>query len=168
MEIFKTFGLDPYLLIAQIVNFLIIFYLLKRFLYKPINNMLKKRQELAQEAINTAKENEKILEKTKELEKDVLKKARVTADEIIKDAKNQAEDIRKQAEAATKLQTDKMLKDAKAQIELETAQAQKQLDKYVTRLSLDILKKTLSNVFTEKEQSEIVEKAIKVMQKQPN
>jgi hypothetical protein len=33
---------------------------------------------------------------------------------------------------------------------------------------MDILKKTLSNVFTAKEQSEIIDKAMKEMQKMPN
>ena len=61
-----------------------------------------------------------------------------------------------------------MLKDAKTQIELETSQAQEQLNTYVLKLSLDMLKKTLGNVFSEKEQSEIIEKAMKEMQKQPN
>ena len=41
MEILKTFGVDPIFLGAQIVNFLIIFYLLKRFLYKPVLGCLK-------------------------------------------------------------------------------------------------------------------------------
>jgi F-type H+-transporting ATPase subunit b len=168
MEIVKTFGLDPYLLIAQIVNFLIIFYLLKRFLYKPLNNMLEKRQQLAQEAIDTAKTNEKILEKSKDEEKEIIAKARETANEIVKEAKEQATDIIKQAEATTKQQTDKTLKDAKTQIELETAEAQKQLDKYVLKLALDLLKKSLGDVISEKEQSELVEKAMKEMQKRPN
>jgi F-type H+-transporting ATPase subunit b len=163
MEIFKTFGLDPYLLIAQIVNFLIIFYLLKRYLYKPLNTMLEKRQQLAQDAIDTAKENEKTLEKSKEEEKEIIANARRTAEEIVKEAKEQASDIIKEAEATTKQQTDKMLKDAKTQIELETSSAQKALDNYVLKLAVDLLKKSLGDVITEKEQSELVEKAMKEM-----
>ena len=61
-----------------------------------------------------------------------------------------------------------MIKDAKEQIALDTVQAQTQLDKYVVKLSLELLKKSLGNVFTEKEQSEIIERAVKEMQKQPN
>ena len=61
-----------------------------------------------------------------------------------------------------------MLKDAHAQIELETTEAEKQLNKYVIDLSLDLLKKTLGNVLDDKEQSEIVQKAMKEMQKQAN
>jgi len=83
-----------------------------------------------------------MLERTKEEEKEIIKKAKTTAEEMIKDAKEQ--------------------------IALDTVQAQTQLDKYVVKLSLELLKKSLGNVFTEKEQSEIIERAVKEMQKQPN
>ncbi len=168
MEILKTFGLDWQLLAAQIVNFLIILYVLKRFLYPPLFKVFKKREELVKESIEKAQENEKILEKSKEQEKEILKKARVSANEIIKDANERSDEVVKKAEVEAKNKSDKMLIDAKEQIELEKMEAQKQLNKYVLQLSLDLLQKTLSNVFTEKEQSELVERAIKVMQKQPN
>ena len=168
MDILKTFGINPYLTIAQIVNFLIILYILKRYLYPPLFKVFKKREELVKESIEKAEENQKILEKTQELEKEIIKKAKITADELIKDARDRSEEIIKQAEENTKLQTDKMLKDAKAQIELETNEAQKELNRYVMKLSLELLQKTLSGFFSEKEQSEIVAKAMKEMQKQPN
>jgi len=168
MDILKTFGLNPYLLLGQIINFLIILYVLKRYLYPPLFKVFKKREELVKDSIKKAEENEKILEKTKNLEKEVIQKAKVTADEIIKEAREQASDIIKKAEDDTKQKTDKMLKDAQSQIALETSEAQKQLNKYVIDLSLDLLKKTLANVFDDKEQSEIVQKAMKEMQKQAN
>jgi F-type H+-transporting ATPase subunit b len=56
MEILKTFGFDPILLGAQIINFLIIFYLLKRFLYKPVLGMLKTREDKIKEGIKQAEE----------------------------------------------------------------------------------------------------------------
>jgi len=168
MEILKTFGLNPYLTIAQIVNFLILLYILKRYLYPPLFKVFKKREELVKESLEKAEQSEKALENAKAQEKEVIKKAKVTADDILKEAREQATDILKQAEAKTKEQTDKMLNDAKTQIELETAAAQEELNNYVLKLSLEILKKSLSNVISEKEQSEIVEKAMKEMQKLPN
>lgn len=168
MEILKTFGLNPFLTIAQIINFLVLLYILKRFLYPPIFKVFKKREELIKESIQKAEENQKLLEQSKIEEKELIRKAKETADEIIKEAKEQSVDILKKAEAETKQHTDKMVKDAKTQIDLETAQAQQQLDKYVVKLSLDLLRKSLTNVFTEKEQSEIIEKAMKEMKHQSN
>src|SRR5258708_2155343 len=108
MEILKTFGLNPYLTIAQIVNFLVLLYILKRYLYRPLFKVFKKREEIIKESIEKAQENEKILEKSKLQEKEILKKARITADEIIKDANERAVETVKKAEEDTKQQTDKM------------------------------------------------------------
>jgi len=168
MEIFQTFGINWVLVIGQIINFLIILYILKRYLYKPLFNVLKKRQELAKESVKNAENSEKALESAKEHEKEIIQKARQIADDIIKEAKERSDEIVKLADVSAKERTDKMLQDTKVQIDLETAQAQKELNQYVLRLSLDMLKRTLNNVFTEKEQSEIIDKAMKEMQKLPN
>lgn len=168
MDILKTFGLNWQLLLAQIINFLIILYVLKRYLYPPLFKVFKKREELVKESIQKAEENEKLLEKARIQEKEVIKKAKVTADELIKESREQATDIVKKAEGDAKQKADKMLRDAKEQIALETAEAQKKLNEYVMKLSIEILEKSLSNVLTEKEQSDIVAKAMKEIQKLPN
>ena len=168
MEIFEIFGLNGYLIIAQIINFLVILYILKRFLYKPLFTSLEKREALAKDAVNKADEGAKALEKAQAEEKEIVKKAQTTAAQIVADAKEQSAAMIKQSEEKTKKQTEKMLHDAEIQIEQETAQAQAQLNSYVAKLSVDLLKKSLTNVFTEKEQSEIVERAVKAMQKQSN
>lgn len=168
MGILQTFGLNPYLTIAQIVNFLILLYILKRYLYPPLFKVFKKREELVKENIQKAEASDKALENAKEQEKEIIQKARLTANDMLKQAHEQSDEVVKQAEATAKERTDKMIADAKEQIELETAQAQKELNKYVLQLSMDMLKRTLSNVFTAKEQSEIIDKAMKEMQKLPN
>lgn len=168
MQILQTFGLNPFLTIAQIINFLILLYILKRYLYPPLFKIFKKREELVTESIKKADDAEKSLEKAKETEKDIIKDARLVADDILKDARDQADEILKEAEVSAKEKSDKMILDAKAVIELESSQAKEELSGYVLKLSLDILKKSLPNVFSEKEQNEIIDKAVKEMQKNPN
>ena len=45
MEVLKNFGFDPVLLAAQIVNFLILIYILNRFVFKRVLEFLKAREE---------------------------------------------------------------------------------------------------------------------------
>lgn len=165
MEIFGTFGIEPSLILAQIVNFLVILYILKRFLYKPLFTILKKREDLVKESVQKADESNKALENAQKEERKIIAKAQETAKQIISEAKEQANDIVKRAEDNAKNQSDKMINDAKVQINLETQKAESELNKYVSQLSLEMLKKSLENVFTEKEQKEIVAKATKEMQK---
>jgi F-type H+-transporting ATPase subunit b len=75
MEILHEFGINPVLLVAQIINFAIVFWVLKKFLYKPILTMLKERQKEIKKGITDAEDARVLLEKTTQKEKEVLKKA---------------------------------------------------------------------------------------------
>ena len=46
----------PWTFIAQILNLFIQMYLIKKFLFKPINEVLAKRRELADKEIKEARE----------------------------------------------------------------------------------------------------------------
>ena len=54
MQIFESFGIQPTLLLAQIVNFLIILFLLQKFFYKPIFKMFEDRKKRIEESLKSA------------------------------------------------------------------------------------------------------------------
>jgi len=160
-NIVTSFGIQPVLLAAQIVNFLIVLYLLKRFAFGPILKMLQDRRATVAESLKNAEQTEKLLAKTEEREKEVLKKAQAQAQEIISDARDQAATLQQQADEATKARVERMLEDAQKKIEEQTQIAEKQLATKVTQLSVDMLEKSLKGFFSEKEQKEVIEKATK-------
>jgi F-type H+-transporting ATPase subunit b len=165
MEILKTFGVDPILLGAQIINFLIIFYLLKRFLYKPVLGMLKKREDKIKEGIKQAEEARVTLEKTLEQEKKIFAKAHDEAKALILDAKSQALEVSREVEENTKKQAEKILIDARTQIEQDTKRMEQELTEKVSGLAKDMLEKSLQGVIGEKEQKQILNKALKKIKK---
>ncbi|HKC14652.1 MAG TPA: F0F1 ATP synthase subunit B [Patescibacteria group bacterium] len=165
MEIIKNFGLDPYLFGAQVINFLIVLYLLKRFLYKPVLGILKKREEEIREGLKQAEESRILLEKTLEKEKEILRKARESAKQTIDDAKAQSNTILIQAEDNSRKQAEKIILQAREQIELETKEAENRLASRISSLSIEFLKSALKGIFSEKEEKEILEKAMKQLRK---
>jgi F-type H+-transporting ATPase subunit b len=165
MDILKNFGVDPILVGAQIVNFLIIFYLLKRFLYKPVLGMLKKRADKIQEGLKQAEESRLMLEKTLEEEKKLLTKAQDTAKKIIEQSRIQALEVSQKIEENTKQQAERILSEAKEQINQESKETERKLSEKVSLLAEDMLGKSLEGFFGEKEQKQIVEKAIKQIKK---
>jgi F-type H+-transporting ATPase subunit b len=167
MEILKTFGFDPILLGAQIINFLIIFYLLKRFLYKPVLGMLKTREDKIKEGIKQAEEARLTLEKTLEEEKKIFAKAHEESKLLIADAKTQALEVSKEIEENTKKQAEKILLDARAQIEQDAKRMEQELGAKISVLAKEMLEKSLEGVFGEKEQKNILDKAVKNIKK-PN
>jgi len=153
------------MVVAQIVNFLIIFYLLKRFLYKPVLGMLKKRADKIQEGLKQAEESRVMLEKTLEEEKKILSKAQDTAKQIIEESRSQAIEVSRNVEENTKKQAERILLEAKEQIDQESKETERRLSEQVSQLAEGMLIKSLEGFFGEKEQKQITEKAVKQIKK---
>ncbi len=165
MEIFTKFGFDPVMLGAQIINFLIIFYILKRFLYKPILEMLKKRKDAIEKGVKDAEEGRLTLEKALEEEKKILRKAQEQSKKIIDDAASQAILIANDIGQNSRKQAEKILDDAKTQIQQETKEAEKRLSQDVSKLSIEFLSTSLKEIFGEKEEKLIIKKTLKQLKK---
>ena len=165
MDILKNFGVDPVMLGAQIINFLIIFYLLKKFLYKPVLGMLKKREDKIQEGLKQAEEARLTLEKTLEEEKKILTRAQDEAKKIIEESRAQATAVSRDVEENTKKQAEKILLDARAQIEQDTKRMEQELGEKVSVLAEEMLTRSLEGIFGEREQKQILDKALKKIKK---
>ncbi|MBI1982173.1 MAG: F0F1 ATP synthase subunit B [Candidatus Levybacteria bacterium] len=168
MELIKNFGLDPFLLGAQVVNFLIILYLLKRFLYKPILDLLKNRETVIKDGLQKAQEAVLLLEKTKEEEKRIIKNAQAEAKKLLENAKIHSLSLTAKLEESSKKQAERILLQAKAQIEQETRSAEERLMSNVSRVAMQFLQKSVSQLFDKKDQEEVMKKAIEQLKKTPN
>lgn len=123
--------LAPWTTIAQICNLLLQMYLFKRFLFKPIKNILAKRQEEIDglyDAANTARsEAEQSKEdyerhlataqdEAAEITARAAKAAQSRADELVSSAKAEAASIRAKAESDIQLERKKAVNDMKNEI----------------------------------------------------
>ena len=91
----------PLTFVAQICNLFIQVYLIKRFLFKPINAMLEKRKAMADAQIQDAvKANEEAQAMKQEYE------------QSMEEAKARANEIVTQAQRTATLQSEEMLKEA--------------------------------------------------------
>ena len=104
----------PWNFVATICNLLIQMYLIKRFLFKPINEMLAKRKEAADAEIRDAEkakteaeaikaEYEQNMREAKERANEILSNAQKTAalqsEEVVREANRQAAAIKAKAES---------------------------------------------------------------------
>lgn len=168
MELIKNFGVDPMFLGAQIVNFLIVLFLLKRFLYRPLLEMLKQREDTIKEGLKKAQEAQLLLEKTKEDEKKIIQKAQLEAKKLLENAKAHSLSVTKSLEESSKKNAERILVEAKAQIEQETKKAEERLIANVSRIALQFLQKSASQLFDKADQEEVLKKALEQLKKTPN
>ena len=165
MEIINNFGLDPILLGAQIVNFLIIFYVLKRFLYKPVLGVLRKREDTIKDGLKQAEDGKKLLDDAQKKEKEILKNAQNQSQQMLDDAKTQANELSKQIEDRAKKHADEIILTASEKIDQDLINAEKRLTEHVSRLALEFLEKSTVQLFDEKNQEQIIKTAIEKLRK---
>ena len=116
MQVQELVGIVPWTFLAQIANLFIQVLLIKRFLFKPVNEILKKRKELADVEIQKAvKAKEEALAIKAEYEQNM------------QEAKNKANDILMTAQKTAAIQSEEMLKDASAQATAIKAKAEKDI-----------------------------------------
>lgn len=70
----EALGINWKILLAQIVNFIILFWLLKRFALKPFLSVLKKRQTDIEEGIKKSEKAERSLQEIRNLAKEIKEK----------------------------------------------------------------------------------------------
>lgn len=113
MQVQDLVGIVPWTFIAQICNLFIQVYLIKRFLFKPINAMLEKRRAMADAEIQDAVKA-----------KDEAKAIKAEYEQNMLEAKNKANEILVSAQKTAAIQSDVLLKEANAQAAAIKAKAE--------------------------------------------
>ena len=164
-EFIKVFGLNPTLIIAQIVNFLIIFYLLKKFLYKQIMSVLKKRKDAIEEGLRQAEEAQLLMEKAAKKEKEILKQGREEVQRLIDEARKQSRAFLSEAEEKAKIREQYILDEARKQITLEVGQAESALYEKISSMALEMIRKSKTALFTKEDQDLALKHALQEIRK---
>ena len=159
-ELFSKLGIDWKLLIAQIVNFLVLLFILYKFAYGPILAMLEKRQKKIEKGLKDAEAAGKKLEESEERQKEILKRARHEAKEIVKKSRIKAEKSKSEIALVAKEQAEKIITDAKAEIEREKEKTIGEIKLEIGGLVVAAAEKMIGEKMDEKKDREMIEKAI--------
>lgn len=165
MDILNLFGLESGLFIGQILNFLILFFILKFFLYKPIMTMLDERNQRIKQGLDDADKAKKNLQEADAQKIGILKVAKTDADKILENTKSVAESMKQKTIEDAKKQSIGIVDDAKKQALEEFEKTSKQIGKISVDISQKIVSKVLSELFNEQEKSAILSKAIEKIEK---
>ena len=154
-------GIEPKLLLAQLVNFTIIMLVLKKYLYQPILDLLDKRKaEIAENAKVSEKLKKSEVEMNEKVDK-ALSKAREEALGIINDAKKTAKEVEKDMVTAAHEQAETIMTRAKKEAEEMKKSAQLELQKEAIDLAVAMAGRLLTASLTDTEQRAIIDKRIK-------
>jgi F-type H+-transporting ATPase subunit b len=151
----ENLGLDPKLIVAQLVNFAIFFYVFARFIAKPFMEYVKKQK-------GVEKEREKLIEglrvREAEIEKEkeqILAKAKEEARALLSEAKEEAQMMMKEASDKAQAQAEEIIAKAKADIERMKKDAEKEMQQQVINTSMVLLNKGLEEYLTDESRKTI-------------
>lgn len=90
-SIISTFHIDWKIIIAQVINFGVVFVVLYIYALKPLSKLMAERSEKIAKGIDDAKKNSELLEKSHEEYEEALSRARAEANKIFQEGKKEAE-----------------------------------------------------------------------------
>lgn len=161
MEILNNFGFEPIFFTAQIINFLILFFIFKRFLYKPILKVLKDRAKDITKGIEDAENAKKALEEAEAQKDRIIAQAALEAEKIIKETRTNAQDIREEILNKSRQEAEKIIEEARDTAALELAAVKDQARDISLELTKKILDRVLAEFFTKDEKERIFARNVK-------
>src|SRR4030067_222054 len=84
MEVLEDFGVEPILLLAQVVNFVILLYILKRFLYKPILKVLEERKKRIETSVKQSEDIQKRFDEMSKKQTEILDTEKIVQKNLTK------------------------------------------------------------------------------------
>jgi F-type H+-transporting ATPase subunit b len=145
----------------QVLIFVGLIFLLKKFAWKPILDAVNDREEGIKNALLSAENARKEMQNLQADNQRILQEARLERDNMLKDAREMKEKMVADAKNEAQVQGQKMIEQAKAAIESEKNAAMAELKLQVSTLSLSIAEKVLRDELSNKEaQTKLVEKML--------
>jgi F-type H+-transporting ATPase subunit b len=138
---------DPGLFIWSTVAFVLLFFLLSKFAWKPIVKALDERERSIEDALAKAEIAKEELAKLTNENEQLLKQARGERDEILKEAKILKDRIVHDAKSLAQAESSRMIEKARQEINNQKVAALEDIKSQVATLSLDIATKILRKQF---------------------
>ena len=152
--------LVPWTFVATISNLFIQIYLIKRFLFKPVNAMLEKRKAMADAQIQDAIKA-----------KDEAQAMKAEYEQNMAEAKNKANEILTTAQKTASVQSEEMLREAaqqaaaiKAKAEKDIAQEKRkavnEIKDEIGGMAMDIAGKVIEREISEEDHKKLIDEFI--------
>ena len=118
-SLITTFHIDWKIIIAQAINFLIVFLVLYFFALKPLSKLMKEREKRIEGGVKDALTNKELLLATQKEYDTVLAKARIEANTIFQEGKTEAENNKKEIIVKAQAEVESMIASGKRALEAE-------------------------------------------------
>lgn len=136
------------------IIFVIVLAILGKWGWPVLIKSIKKRETDIRNSLNAAKQAQEEMKQLKLDNESLLQEAKQERDELLKEAKKLKDQIVEQAKQQATLEADKIIVQARENIETEKRQAVEDLKNQISLFSIEIAEKILKSELSDKEKSE--------------
>ncbi|MGN7399342.1 F0F1 ATP synthase subunit B [Cytobacillus praedii] len=147
-------------MIYQLIAFIILLLLLKKFAWGPLMGIMKEREEHIASEIESAEQSRTEAKKLLEEQRNLLKEARNDAQGLIESAKKQGDVQREEIIAAARAESERIKQSAKVEIEQQKEQAVAAIREQVASLSVLIASKVIEKELSAEDQEKLINEYI--------
>ena len=153
-------GVDLKALVLQIITFLLVFWILKRFAFEKVVKVLEERRQTIDKGITLGRKMESEYAALEESIDKKRREARKRADGIVAKANQDAGEIIKEAELDASRRTDTLIADAHARIEDDIKRARNELEKELLNLVAETTEVLIDEKLDVKKDNALLQKAL--------
>ena len=161
MGLLQDLGVDGPKLIAQLINFAIVLFVLWRFAYKPVFEMLETRRKTIAESMDNAEKIKTELTETQAERDKVLAEANQKAQEMIADAKEAAQQVGEAEGQKAVKQAEEIIRKAREATEADRDSMMAELKAEIGRLVVDTTAKVSGKVLTAEDHQRLIDETNK-------
>jgi F-type H+-transporting ATPase subunit b len=160
-DIAEQFGVDWWKFISQCISFTIVAWVLAKYAYNPILNVLEERRKKIEEGLANAQEIKKQLAAAQEQATQLLSKAGTDAQKVIDEAKAAAKSIVDRETARATTEANQIVAKAREEAQRDRAAEFANLKRELSRLVVTTTARVTGKVLSEDDQKRLSEEASK-------
>ncbi len=131
------------LFVWTLIAFLAVFFILRKFAWKPILNTLNERETGIADSIAAAERVKKEMAQMQSDNEKIMLEARAQSAQMLKEAKDMKETIINKAKEETKAVADKMIAEAQQQIQQQKMAALTEVKNEIGKLAVEVAEKVI-------------------------
>jgi F-type H+-transporting ATPase subunit b len=158
-ETAETFGWNPWLFLSQVISFVIVALLLRRFAYKPILAVLEERRRRIEEGLLNAEKIKKELAAAEQRYAEILAKANAAAQKMIDEARESSAHLAERKEQEAVVAAEQIMAKAREAAALEHERTMAELKRELGRLVVETTSKVTGKLLTPDDQRRLQEEA---------
>ena len=160
MQSLEVISVNLWQILISLLNLLILFLMFKKFLFKPVNNMLAKRQGEIDAQYEAADNAKKLAEEDQQMWNEKIGTVKAETDAMIKKAQDSAKRQGESIVSKAKEQADGIIRQAETQAELEMKKAEEGIKKEIVEVSTALANKLLEREINADDHRDLIDSFI--------